>query len=372
MVNNGVYLSGAGITDGWYQVATFVDSDTFDIDRSAGAGASGGSAAIGGAVALPTTALFAAFAQGNTLWQKAGNYTWTALPTLNNGAIALPNTWKGYNSTRGDNPTHASGNRPKNISSARWLQSGRYWYFENLWFSITSTIESILYNGTGNVRYIRCSFDNPQSGAINGVWRNNAKNELSLIDCDLTAPNATDAFNGGILDQSPASGGPGLITGNTVHDAPEGITVDAASDNMEVSFNRIWAITNNGLQLEKDLDVVRNNTINGCGVGIELNTNADRPLIVNNDISDCTTGVNGVASRDYYLDFNNFFGNGTDVVNATKGANTTSNDPEHADAANGDFTNTLSASDAMNPDLNIKQGAVQNADAAPPAYGFIT
>lgn len=102
IVGNIIFLSGTGITTGWYQVVTFTNSTTVILDRSPGTGTLG-TMNIGGA--LQTLGqLNTNIAAGHIGWVKAeatitvsSAFTWNF---TSNSSFTYIN---GYTSTRGDN-----------------------------------------------------------------------------------------------------------------------------------------------------------------------------------------------------------------------------------------------------------------------------
>jgi hypothetical protein len=100
IVGNIIYLSGSGITTGWYEVVAFTNSTTVTLDRNPGTG-TGATMNIGGALATISQAYTSA-ALSNTIYVKAsGTYTATATLDLA-GTNATPFYFIGYTSTRGD------------------------------------------------------------------------------------------------------------------------------------------------------------------------------------------------------------------------------------------------------------------------------
>jgi hypothetical protein len=96
--------AGAGFTAGFYEIVS-IQSGKWRLDRSpAATGTSGGTWAMGGALASPGKAAGAKIA-GNTIYIKAGTYTITT--TSSNVAAGIVNDtlagfWEGYQTTRGD------------------------------------------------------------------------------------------------------------------------------------------------------------------------------------------------------------------------------------------------------------------------------
>jgi hypothetical protein len=100
IVGNIIYLSGSGITTGWYQVATYTNGTTVILDRSPGTG-TGVTMNIGGA--LQTLGqLNTNMANGHSAWVKA-EATITTATAINFSFTSNSQSFvAGYTSTRGD------------------------------------------------------------------------------------------------------------------------------------------------------------------------------------------------------------------------------------------------------------------------------
>lgn len=111
-VGNGIQISaGVGFTAGFYQIIS-VSSSAATLDRSPAAiGVTGGTWALGGALASPGKAA-GATVPANTAWVKNGTYIMTSASTnISGGCLSLPNSgfssnavlaFRGYTTTRGD------------------------------------------------------------------------------------------------------------------------------------------------------------------------------------------------------------------------------------------------------------------------------
>jgi len=104
IVGNIIYLSGTGLTTGWYQAVTFTNSTTIVLDRSPGTGTNG-VMNIGGALAS-LGMVGASFITSNIVWIKNGSYSVTSASNNVSGgcfsSAAATCRVEGYNSTRGD------------------------------------------------------------------------------------------------------------------------------------------------------------------------------------------------------------------------------------------------------------------------------
>ena len=100
IVGNIIYLSGSGITTGWYQVVTYTNGTTVILDRSPGTG-TGATMNIGGALKT-LTQLNTNMANGHSAWVKA-EATITTATAINFSFTSNSQSFvAGYTSTRGD------------------------------------------------------------------------------------------------------------------------------------------------------------------------------------------------------------------------------------------------------------------------------
>lgn len=163
VVGNIVYLSGSGITTGWYEVITYTNGTTVVLDRSPGTG-TGVTMNIGGALATVATA-YGTAALDNTIWIKAtGDYTATATLTLV-GNNQQSFSFIGYSSTRGDGG-QATWTTATNSTVLIQPGSGNpsVFLFQNIYFttSASSTVAAID-GGVASIgeqwRFVNCVFD---------------------------------------------------------------------------------------------------------------------------------------------------------------------------------------------------------------------
>lgn len=103
IVGNIVYITGTGLTTGWYEAVTFTNSTTIVLDSSPGTGI-GGTINVGGALlTLARAALNMALASGTGVWVKGGTYNISATVALDNPSNVGYSWFLGYGTTRGDN-----------------------------------------------------------------------------------------------------------------------------------------------------------------------------------------------------------------------------------------------------------------------------
>ncbi len=107
MVGNVFFLTGTGITPGWYQMTAYSSTTICTIDRSAGATGSAITVNMGGALASPGQAA-ANWAGNNSIWIKTGTYTITTASTNVSGGCLAPSSagaiflLSGFGTVRGD------------------------------------------------------------------------------------------------------------------------------------------------------------------------------------------------------------------------------------------------------------------------------
>lgn len=195
IVGNVVYLTGTGVTTGWYQVTAFSNATTVTLDRSPGT-FTGATLNIGGALAT-IAAAYAAASTSNTFYVKAsGAYTVTTTMTLTaSQRNDPPMQFIGYTSTRGDNGkvtwTTATNSTPLITGG-----SGNPWgfVFKNFTFTNTAgTPAGCLDGGLGSQNFFfyfsNCDFSGFTS-AIVGGYNNGVNYDVKYVfmdNCTVTA-----------------------------------------------------------------------------------------------------------------------------------------------------------------------------------------
>lgn len=115
MVGSVLHLyGGTNLTEGWYEITGYTDTNTVTLDRAPDdglAGVSGATCKVGGALGSPGglgAALTNASTPGQSAWIAGGTYTLTtSTPNTSQGPLELPTYTelriRGYGSIRGDN-----------------------------------------------------------------------------------------------------------------------------------------------------------------------------------------------------------------------------------------------------------------------------
>jgi hypothetical protein len=342
MIGNIIYIkSGTGFTVGWYEITAHTDTNNVTIDRSAGISATGGTGSVGGARAVPTAAHWTALVAGNIIWM-GGAVTYTLTEGIIGSAGTLTNMIKllGYNSSRGDNPTGA--NRPTIAAGGNTFLTGNYWEMRNI---IGTTTNSSGFRANANCLVQNVKAHNTSGTAGRDGMRVEA--DTKVLYCEMLCNSTGDA-----VDTSSRN----FFYGCYIHDAANGFR--GANDNLKVE-NCIIDTCTNGSNVTTTPHTYINNIFYNCSTAILIAGN-NSFTIINNLFDSCTTGVSASSALDSnYLDYNNWNNNGTDVSNVTKGDHATTDDPSFTDAANGDFSNTLSAN-AM-PKTTFPGGLTDNA-----------
>lgn len=330
MEGNCIYLSGAGVTTGWYQITAYTDGNNVTIDRSAGASASGITGNVGGAYTLASATdntFFNATNKGihNYVWIAAGTYTVTWVITV----ARSYSHWRGYNSARGDDPTDTD--RPYFDFGAggshyyiNFNTASDYSSIKNLRFSSRDAVSStstviILGNATivVNCLAVRDGY-NTEAWSIAGAYS-------SVIQCHAES-DIGSGFN---------SQGQGIVYQFCYADvAVSGFYYSSASATENFYDSCIAANCTNGFQGYTGTKWA-NCTVYGCTTGILLGSYG---MVWNSIISTCTTGVSGTAFA--HASNNCMYNNTADYSGGIidYGDGDISSDPLMTNPASGDFS----------------------------------
>lgn len=332
MVGNIIYIaSGTQFTVGYYEIKTYVDTNTITLDSTAavaGQNATAGSGKVGGGLRYLTPGV--PLVAGMKWWVQKGTYTQNGIDfTSTAGTNLLPYVVEGYDTTRGDNPTGT--NRPLiTLNSGYYYSFGSYWKLFNMSF----------YYASGGGGYPYQAYLGANSLARNCKFESNdffGYNTLTIsggnwfIDCEFkhrtngTAHNTVMAYGTGNFFHGC------LFVGST-----KGVYCAGSVFNYCIFSGAVTqAIDINGID-----NFISNCVFYSCGKAVNSNGAAYQVRIVNSIILTCTVGLSCSASSptDFYSDYNNFYDNGTDVTNVIKGPNDTAANPSFTDAANGNFS----------------------------------
>jgi len=331
IVGNGFQVTGAGtgLTLGTYEIKTYVDANTFTIDRSAGSSKSGGTGYIGGARALFTNSYLSSAVAGMNIYSKTGTYNVTeAINFTAAGSNTDPIRFIGFTTTPGD--VCNGDNRPViNMGAYSFATySNNFIYDENMVF--TGTAAEMRNDQSGAFNIINCSYTNTSVTAdrkalyVSGVWGDGEE-----IECV-----STNGY-GMYIPQNGCD-----VKRATCRDSKYGAYVGG---NYFVNFNNCVFDTCSTAGIYSDGFYVKlaNNTFYNCGDGFyNSSTNGQGIGFVGNIFANCTDGIhfsNNTYIRSHIQRDNNFYGNTNDVTNYTKEPTALALDPQFVDAAGGDF-----------------------------------
>jgi len=322
MQGNIIFLTGGGVTLGWYEIVSYIDTNNVTIDRSAGANKTGVTGSVGGAFKIGGSLDSDFFgstqkAAGNKIWIKSGTYTLgeTISPTAT-GTTALPIIMEGYNTTRGDAPEGS--NRPLvSCGSSYYMNvAANYWHWKHLRFTGSALNVFVCYFAL----CYNCYFENT-SATANQTACYVSNNNAIFIKCEAKCTNGYTIY------------GEATCINCYIHDSRSGpfyaTVIDSIIDTITVA-----GITLTASSVQK---TIRGNVIYNCATGISGGTSY-LVNVVNNIIKGCTTGASWSSLAKYpFVDYN-CWNNVTDVVNISKGPHCITADPLLKDPANGDFT----------------------------------
>lgn len=329
MVGNLINITaGVNFDTGRYEITVYTDTNTVTLDRTAASGGNGssGTGYIGGALALPVDAILEAFIPGNTAYMEAGTYTLTgAVDVALDGTAQDPIAITGYNATRGDNPT--GDDRPLIAAAANTFNFDNYWLFNYIRHTTTT---SQGFRADVGSQFRNCKSQNSSGAAARFAF--------------YTGGTSKHLYSEAISDN-----GLGIYARNAsthtygcyIHDSVDGFFTPLGGTCL-ISNCLIDTCSGSGINFgSRDDEIIINNTIYNCGIGIEA-TDGHSNIILNNIIDSCTTGASWDTEQGTnFFDYNDWFNNGTDVVNVTKGDNALAVDPQFTDAPNGDFSIAL-------------------------------
>ena len=193
MVGNLMYIGGGtGFTAGWYEIVSYISTNSITIDRSAGSSKTGGTGKVGGAFSFGGSldSTFVGTARyNNSIYIKGGDYT---LGVTINSNTASPNdgfvSHIGYNLVRGDNPT--GDDRPLINCGASYSygthDDDTYHMFQNIRF--TGSSENVVKVG-GNCVFYNCKSNNTSITDGNAFY---VGASVVMVGCEAHADGNTD------------------------------------------------------------------------------------------------------------------------------------------------------------------------------------
>jgi hypothetical protein len=357
--DNGLQITaGTGFTPGFYHVTSAPDGSGYvTLDRACGTvGSTGGTAALGGALAVFTDAILESAVAGNVLYVKSdGTMALTGDCTIDaDGTTANPIQIIGYQTARGDGPTGSG--RPTIACGANALTLGDYWWSSYL---IVTTTGSYGFELGASGRKTWCKSTN-SSGTANRHAHRDYSGRLSF--CEGISTNGY-AFG--------TSGSAVFYLYCYAHDSDTGFR---GANSWCVFYGCIAdTCVSNGVSLNPASLVLRC-TVYNCGSGINAGT-AYNCTLDSNLIDTCATGVRFTSAQPTAGRRNNYHANTADTLNYTKEADATAVDPAFNDAAGGDFVTGSAVADtgcALRAGLGLSVDAKGDQGAYAPANTLVT
>ncbi len=360
--------SGTNFTQDWYEIAAYASATSVTLDRtpiSAGE-ASVGVGYIGGATNFGSTnladELFEAMEPGNVMHVKKGTYTLTeAISVAKDGTEALPIRIIGYNSSRGDTPTIASGNQPVFATGALGAAWDDYW--EVYYIDITGTANTNARADAGSMFY-HCRSYNSSGSSFKEGFRLAGSTHARLVLCDAKSDNGY-----GVQGTSNSR-----LVANYIHHCDG---ASAAGINISTNFGgmvlgNIIANNTNGIQATSGSGwLVQGNTFKDNGNAAIKITTAGAWVIVNNIFDDdlwaFVADNGGTVIESIFFDYNVYnsaaggdhsWDNKVSEDNSAKGANDITGDPVlGADFTVSSGSNVLAAALMPNTDISADLAA---------------
>jgi hypothetical protein len=346
MAGNCMFVTGNGVTSGWYAIISVPSYDQVIVDRTIGAGLTSVTGYVGGAFNPAVSAVRNLLynknkVSNNQMWIKSGTYDMTVITDTTYSIISLYyNRVSGYKTVRGD---EVSGDdRPFfSLASASNCKSiiflGSYQAYYGLRF------ESLLTSGGDN---------------LTAFWGSN----ITLFNCKglRAGYNGANCFAGNfqtyfVACEGIASSGTAFALNSTgcvehcySHDSKVGIN---AGNRSIVNGNIIENCISSAILIGYG-NIVENNTIYNCGAAFNLYNTFN--IVYNNIVKDCTSLITGSDYGFYLIDFNNCaegYTNGY-TNNNPKGHGSITSDPLLANPASHDFS-LLSSSPCFNAALAV-------------------
>lgn len=322
MAGNVIYLEdGVNLTDGWYQIVTYTNGNSVELDRDAtdGGDMTGGDGKVGGALDIATDAFLEQCVAGNTVYFREDGTAMTlaaAWAVDNDGTALLPITIEGYKTTRGENPTGA--NRPLIACGANETAIDDYWVYRNL--RITQNSNDGLFIGSFNLLE---NLHVNQSAANEAIKTTNSNR---IVNCEIQSAGVGVTAN---LDS---------ITFCYIHDCAIGIDMTGSTNT--IVNNVIETCSTYGIDFGvNDRSSVINNTFYNNATAV-YGTDGHANLFINNIFDNNTKGVEWTTpTYTNYFDYN-CWDNTDDIVDTDVvwGDNRVEGDPEMTNPAAGDFT----------------------------------
>lgn len=348
MKGNYLHITAStGLTVGWYEIVTVIDTNNVDLDRTPGTG-SATTFYVGGAASLNSTLddeFFETAVPGNKFWirQAAGSVTLgEAVAITAAGGASQPIRIEGYTSTRGDAPTGS--NRPTIICAASSFTIGANWDIYHVIFTTTSaTGVSIATAG----KLVNIKVTNSSTTAARSGIQSNAV-DVWVFNCEAIS------YRGAAY---ATLGSSGTVEGCAFHSSNIGLSGTVSANVMGIYRNIIDSNVTAAIQFsgaKTGSITIGSNTlygsVNTTGIGVDLVTGCTDIRIINTIIYGFVTGVAHADTQTVgFDDYNDYFNNDADVSAAgqwQKGSHDIAIDPAFTGA--GQVTGTAGAFTAGN------------------------
>lgn len=321
-----IHEAGTGaFTLGYYEIVSTA-GNAATLDRACGANGalSGGDWNLGGAANEPEQVTSGVVA-GNTVYIKAGTYGST-INTDTAGTGTAPVRWRGYNTTRTDNPTGTD--RPL-IDCANTLANGIVSDVADQWWQHLRvddcTGDGITYGGGATFENVKSS-NNTDDG-----WDDTANTGLMCYRCEANGNSSV-----GFEATSSATASLIQLAGTYIHDNTGAGTGTGAQGAVLFTITE----SNGGDGIDETGHCINSIAYNNTGASSDgFNESSS-----NNAFLNCVAinnGRYGFAGTDSYgaFDYNGYNSNGTAGLNVLlAGPNDVTAAPSLTDEANGDFT----------------------------------
>lgn len=316
---NSIFISaGTNWTVGRYFIASTA-ANAATLDRACGTAASisGGTWKEGGGLSLGSAddAIFETFVSGNMVWIKLGTYTIGGTVTVGTGlgTATSPIVFKGYQTTRGDNPSGT--NRPLFDAGTVIFTWGAF-----------SDVYYLRGTGTGTTVFTTGASSKFLYGKVTNTSTTTNRRAYNMTGNALLYNSEAISYRGtGVI----IAGAQTLIYGNYIHDSAIGIEGGNVNSAPSILYNVIEGNTTAAISVTTASTgnfIVSNNTLYGAenklGIGLSIVTASSNFKFLNNIVYGFTTGVNHADSQTQGFDDNNLFNNNTtNATNWTLGSN---------------------------------------------------
>jgi hypothetical protein len=352
MIGNACYLSGTGVTSGYYFITARASSTSITVDRAPGTG-TGGTLKVGGAAATLKKVLDSSRSIGDNV--VSGNVIYVRGSGSNTPVTDDYTTTGFFSMVQGTSTALVKvigeNGRPRLKSDGFYLTNGQYIWLENLYLTASAAT-----SGTSGV--LRLSFGctaknlviDTNTQTMTGLYLSGQANLVE--DCEIKG-STSPTFSSGALGISINSQGCQVHRCNIHHIRDTGVY---AVEGFHLSESRIWGCAGIGVHVGHTFTFgpanIDGNTIDGnAGHGINIaNQAALTSLVIKNNLITnhnqaskygIALAAGSAAANDLLknIDYNRYYNNTLDLQNLSLDTNGgTGTNPGYTDRTNGDFT----------------------------------